>query len=71
MIRHLRGLPILEQVGQVGFDAYCTMVVECDNQTGATLWQAAHAPQMGERDHYQTFIERMARFYADRFSTLP
>jgi len=70
MVTHLRGLPIRERVGQIGFDAYCTMVVECDNQTSATLWEATPAPQPGDRDHYETFINRIARFYAERFAIL-
>jgi hypothetical protein len=70
MVTHLRGLPIRERVGQIGFDAYCTIVVSCDNQTGAMLWEAAPAPQTGDRDHYETFINRIARLYAERFAIL-
>ena len=71
MVEHLRGLPIREQIGQVGFDAYCTFVVECNNQDACTVWPDAPAPQIGDRDHYETFITRIAEFYAERFSTLP
>jgi hypothetical protein len=70
MVTHLRGLPIREQVGQIGFDAYCTIVVECDNQTLATLWEATPAPQPGDRDHCETFINRIARLYTERFAIL-
>jgi hypothetical protein len=70
MVTHLRGLPIRERTGQIGFDAYCTMVVECDNQTAATLWEDAPAPQPGDRDHYETFINRVVRFYVERFAVL-
>jgi hypothetical protein len=70
MVTHLRGLPIREQVGQIGFEAYCSLVVECDNQTIARLWQARPAPQPGEPDHYDTFIGRLARFYTERFGRL-
>jgi hypothetical protein len=69
MVTHLRGLPIREHVGQVGFDAYCSFVVECDNQTVARLWEGAPAPQPGDRDHYETFIKRLAHFYTERFSS--
>jgi hypothetical protein len=31
MVKHLRMLRIRDEIGQVGFDAYCTFVVECDN----------------------------------------
>jgi hypothetical protein len=70
MVRHLRGLPIRDDVMEVGFDAYSTIVVDCDNQGPCALWTAAPAPQSGERDHYQTFIERLARFYTERFRNL-
>ena len=70
MVAHLRGLPIRERIGEVGFDAYCTIVIECDNQTACNLWQAPPAPQLGDRDHYETFLDRIARFYSERFSSL-
>ena len=70
MVKHLRGLPIRDSVHEEGFDAYCTVVVECDNQSGCNLWTALPAPQAGERDHYQTFVSRIARFYTERFSTV-
>ena len=68
---HLRGLVIREAVGRVGFDAYCTIVVDCDNQQRSALWTKAPAPQPGDPDHYETFIERIASFYGERFSRLP
>ena len=70
MIEHLRGLPIRQQIGDVGFDAYCSLVVACDNQSDCTLWIAPPAPQSGDKDHYDTFIDRIARFYTERFSSL-
>ena len=71
MIQHLRGLPIREAVDQVGFDAYTTIVVDCDNQGEVRLWSAPPAPQPGEPDHYETFLVRISRLYAERFSVLP
>lgn len=70
MVKHLRGLPIRDSVEGEGFDAYCTMVVECDNQSGCSLWTALPAPQAGDRDHCETFVKRIARFYPERFGTL-
>ncbi len=70
MIQHLRGLPIREAVGQVGFDAYATIVVDCDNQNEVRLWTAPPAPP-GEPDHYDTFLDRISRLYAERFSVVP
>lgn len=69
MVRHLRGLPIRDKVGEVGFDAFCTIVIGCDNVGAANLWESPPAPQWGDRDHYETFLERISRFYSQRFST--
>lgn len=72
MVAHLRGLPIRTEAGQVGFDAYCTFVVDCDNQVehAVTLWTKPPAPQPGEKDHYDTFVGRIVDSYAQRFSQL-
>ncbi len=68
MIDHLRGLPIRDSVDATGFDAYATIVVDCDNRGPTGLWNAPPAPQAGERDHYDTFIERIADCYVRRFA---
>lgn len=70
MIHHLRGLRIRNRVDDVGFDAFCTFVVDCDNQNQCMLHTASPSPQQGDRDHYDTFIDRISRYYAERFSTL-
>jgi hypothetical protein len=70
MVNHLRGLPIREALPEAGFDAYTTVVVSCDNQGPATLWICPPAPQPGESDHYATFVERMAKAYTERFTSL-
>ena len=67
MIQHLRGLPIRDNVGQVGFDAYTTFVLDNDNQGPVSLHTAPPAPQPGDRDEYNTFIKRVCRFYDERF----
>jgi hypothetical protein len=68
MIEHLRGLAIRNAAGQVGFDAYATIVVDCDNRGSVTLFTAPPAPQPGDRDHYETLLDRISRFYTERFS---
>ncbi|MGD0897994.1 MAG: hypothetical protein ABR915_09155 [Thermoguttaceae bacterium] len=68
MINHLRGLPIRDSVDGTGFDAYATVVVDCDNQGPVTLWSAPPAPQPSDRDHYDTFVKRIADAYFRRFS---
>jgi hypothetical protein len=67
MVAHLRGLSIRESLDRVGFDAYATIVVDCDNQGRCALVTSAPAPQPGERDHYDVFIERLSAIYAERF----
>lgn len=70
MIQHLRKLPIRDSVGQVGFDAFCTFIVDCDNVTAATLHTAVPAPQKGERDNYDTFLARIVQQYEERFAAI-
>lgn len=67
MVRHLRALPIRDRVGEVGFDAYATVVISCDNQSAASLWSLPPAPQPGERDYYGTFLARLSEAYSTRF----
>lgn len=66
MVSHLRGLPQRAGTSGVGFDAYCTFVVDCDNQGEARLWTQPPAPQTGDRDHYSTFLKRVTETYAKR-----
>ena len=68
MVNHLRGLPIRNSVDETGFDAYATIVVDCDNQGPTTLWTAPPAPQPDDRDHYDAFVARIADCFGKRFS---
>jgi hypothetical protein len=68
MVNHLRGLPVRDTVDEVGFDAYATVVVDCDNQGPASLWKGPPAPQPGDPDHYGTFLARLSAAYRDRFA---
>lgn len=56
---------------KVGFDAYASIVVDCDNVLDVKLWTEPPAPQPGDPDYYDAFIQRIARFYTERFTTLP
>jgi hypothetical protein len=67
MVNHLRGLPIRDNTKGVGFDAYATLVINCDNQGPATLWTKPPAPQPGDPDEYGTFLSRVSAAYAKRF----
>lgn len=67
MVQHLRGLKMREHPGEVGFDAFATIVIDSDNVGDSTLHTGHPAPQPGERDHYATFIERLSRAYSARY----
>lgn len=67
MIKHLRGLKTREKVDEVGFDAFATVVIDCDNVGTCRLHTDAPAPQPGDSDHYETFIQRISRAYSERY----
>lgn len=67
MVQHLRGLKMREGGGVVGFDAFATIVVDCDNVGPCTLVTTKPAPQPGERDHYLTFLQDLSAAYESRF----
>jgi hypothetical protein len=67
MVNHLRGLPIRHSTRATGFDAYATIVVDCDNQGPAMLWTKPPAPQPGDADHYDSFLTRITEAYTARF----
>lgn len=68
MVAHLRGLKMRDAVGEVGFDAFCIFIIDCDNTGPCVLHTDAPAPRPGDRDHYGTFIDRISRAYEDRFA---
>ena len=70
MINHLRGLPIRNEVGQVGFDAFSSAIVNCNNQNGATLHTELPAPQAGDPDHFDTFMNRINLAFEQRFVSI-
>jgi len=69
MVNHLRKLPKRDGPDGLGFDAYCTFIVNCDNQGPATLWTDPPAPQPGDPDHYDMFLKRVATAYVERVRT--
>lgn len=70
MVDHLRKLPVRQSVDKVGFDAYCTFVVDADNRGHVALHTEPPAPQPGDPDHYATFLERICRYYLERYKDL-
>jgi hypothetical protein len=70
MVHHLRGLPIRDSVDGVGFDAYCTFIMNVNNQGHVELHTHSPAPQIGDQDHYATFLRSISEQYSNRFSDL-
>ncbi len=70
MVSHLRGLKMRENPGEVGFDAFATIIIDCDNVGACRLHSAGPAPQPGDKDHYDTFLARLTAAYAARFAAL-
>lgn len=70
MVNHLRKLPIRTSHDSVGLEAYCTFVVDLDNQGRVQLHATLPAPQLGDSDHYQTFLARICQVYSERFVDL-
>lgn len=68
MVRHLRGLVMRDDIDGVGFDAFATIVIDCDNVGACRLVTVSPAPQPGEIDHYLTFLERINQAYSCRFA---
>jgi hypothetical protein len=70
MVTHLRGLRRRQAIDQVGFDAFAQAIVDCTNQDGASLHEGVPAPQKGEPDHYDTFIQRIDLTFEERFASI-
>jgi len=67
IVEHVRKLQRRSRVGQVGFDALATIVIDCDNTGACLLHTSPPAPEPGEPDHYNTFISDISRAYVERF----
>lgn len=67
MVEHLRGLKLRDSIDDVGFDAFSTIVIECDNTGECRLHTDVPSPQSGDLDHYHTFIQRISDAYASRW----
>jgi len=68
IIEHLRGLQRRSGSRDVGFDAFSSIVIDCDNTSECTLHTAPPAPQFGDLDHYGSLISGISQAYAERFS---
>lgn len=73
MIEHLRGLMRRSETnsagvsGPAGFDAFATIVIDCDNVGPCRLETTPPAPQPGDPDEYGRFLDDVSRAYAIRY----
>lgn len=67
MIMHLQGLKMRSGDETVGFDAFATVVVSCDNVGACSLIREPPAPQVGDDHHYEGFLRRISEAYERRF----
>lgn len=67
----LRQLPKRSRPGEVGYDAFAIVVVECKNDGHPVgIVSDAPAPQSGDIFNYSSMIERLAHIYATRFKDI-
>lgn len=67
MVDHLNGLIMRSTIDGVGFDAFSTVVIDCDNTSLCKLHTNVPAPQPGDVHHYSTFINSISNAYVERF----
>jgi hypothetical protein len=68
VIEKIREIPRRAGVGTVGFDALAIVVVEAKNDgSRVRLVTEPPAPQLGDIDHYESMIRRVAQVYESRF----
>ncbi|NML73051.1 hypothetical protein HHL25_02815 [Rhizobium sp. S-51] len=67
----LRQLPKRSRPGEVGYDAFAIVVVDCKNDGSAIkVVTGEPAPQAGDIFNYEAMIERLAHIYATRFKDI-
>lgn len=70
MLAHLRRLHIRDGTTDKGFDAFGCIVIDCDNINYARLVVDLPAPQPGDRDYYDAFLNKIIETYESRYSAL-
>jgi hypothetical protein len=67
LMRYLRRMKVRDSLNETGWDAYCHIVISCDNLGPCTLVTDPPAPQPGDSDHYETFLARLVTLFDRRF----
>lgn len=69
VVDHLRALPRRAGVEEgEGLDAFCTIVIDCDNVGLARLVTDGPAPADSDADSYESFLHDVVQAYEHRFS---
>jgi len=67
-VNMLHDLPRRSKVGDNGFDAFATLVIDCRNDgSDVVLVEHPPAPKPLDNHHYATMIDRLTHIYATRF----
>lgn len=70
-IEKIRQLPRRAKPGDIGYDAFAIVVVDCRNDGSDVRLVTDHpAPRPGDIHHYASMIDRLAHIYATRFQSL-
>ena len=68
VVEKLRELPRRSRDGEEGYDAFAILVVDCRNDgSPVTLVTEPPAPQLGDVDHYQMAVHRLAQLYEQKY----
>ena len=71
IVSKLRELPRRSRAGEEGYDAFGIIVVRCRNDGSAVeLIGAPPAPQLGETDHYEMTVHRLAQLYQQKYHAI-
>ena len=68
VVKMLYDLPRRSKVTDTGFDAFATIIIDCENDGSAvTIKNGPPAPAPLDGHHYATMVDRLAHTYATRF----
>jgi hypothetical protein len=71
VVEKLRELPRRSSDAEDGYDVFAVIVVECRNDgSPVTVVNEPPAPQMGEVDHYEMAVHRLAQLYEQKYRSI-
>jgi hypothetical protein len=71
VVEKLRELPRRSRDGEEGYDAFGIILVECHNDGSPVLLHSdLPAPRIGDVDHYEMTIHRLAQLYEQKYRSI-